>query len=154
LGFTIGKREKRKGKVKKGKGESGRDKEKWIFFRRGTWRFTFGLEPWILIYSFKMGSNNLISLEVKNFPHPSFLSHVDSNPFKILDLISVFCTSVHWIKKLISLNKNHFKLNMVLLIILLLLLAMASLSSKKNFALEYHLRCDLIHEYVKRNKIK
>jgi len=40
-----------------------------------------------------MGSNNLISLEVKNFPHPSFLSHVDSNPFKILDLISVFCTS-------------------------------------------------------------
>ena len=41
-----------------------------------------------------MGSNNLISLEVKNFPHRSFLSHVDSNPFKILDLISVFCTSV------------------------------------------------------------
>jgi hypothetical protein len=40
-----------------------------------------------------MGSNNLISLEVKNFPHPNFLSHVDSNPFKILDLISVFCTS-------------------------------------------------------------
>ena len=42
-----------------------------------------------------MGSNNLISLEVKNFPHPSFLSHVDSNPFKILDLVSVFCTSVN-----------------------------------------------------------
>ena len=42
-----------------------------------------------------MGSNNLISLEVKNFPHPSFLSHVDSNPFKILDLISVFCTSAY-----------------------------------------------------------
>jgi len=40
-----------------------------------------------------MGSNNLISLEVKNFSHPSFLSHVDSNPFKILDLISDFCTS-------------------------------------------------------------
>jgi len=45
-----GKRDKRK--WKKGKGKSGRDKEKWIFFRRGTWRFTFGLELWILIYSF------------------------------------------------------------------------------------------------------
>jgi len=25
---------------------------------------------------------------------------------------------------------------------------------KKNFALEYHLLCDLIHEHVKRKKIK
>ena len=52
-----------------------------------------------------MGSNNLISLEVKNFPHPSFLSHVDSNPFKILDLISVFCTSA-WTCALFELESH------------------------------------------------